>query len=251
MNLFDLMFGTIDLPIEWRLAHRRKLVEGRKNYTMVGRMHTIVFDAGGMDQPPVDQGGRPIQVMERNKLQWLDRTRLPMLAVSDDEQDLLIVNTVPHPEPLVNQEILEPTGLENMLRRRHPDRSGPIVDELRANIEWDASFGKMVNRDPAWVRRYPDGRLHPMSFTRPTRWPQRYRDRSCTRLKNSNFVLIQPVAQILFHPVRVAEWNLVVPRLDRKGRRMAFLIDPYTGEGHFIGGEFFVDSRIRMGEYAA
>ncbi len=46
--------GVQGLPLDTRLAHRRELMQDPKAYTLVGRMHKIVFDPHAMSFPALD-----------------------------------------------------------------------------------------------------------------------------------------------------------------------------------------------------
>ena len=85
--------------------------------------------------------------------------------------------------------------------------------------------------------------------------PQRYSDRTTMFIGKENhgepdfgnrdtFFTIQPVEQILIHPVRSEIFNLIRPGVAPDGSLMAFLVNPKSGEAHFIGGRVTVDSRI-------
>jgi len=71
---------------------------------------------------------------------------------------------------------------------------------------------------------------------------QRYRDRTTEKLKNSPFLLIEPVHQIIFKPFGIASWTKIFVNEDYHGRQMTFLIDPRRGEGHLVGGRFAIGS---------
>lgn len=81
---------------------------------------------------------------------------------------------------------------------------------------------------------------------RAAKHPQRYRDRTRAKLKNSDFLIIQPVIQVLYKCFGEAAMAMIKPSTGFDGTHMAFLIDPNTGEGHFIGGRFEIDRRIRQ-----
>ena len=86
---------------------------------------------------------------------------------------------------------------------------------------------------PAWKGR---------GGMRPKLYPQRYSDR--TRLMCNEFLVIQPVYQIMFYPKAGGQFSMVRPGPGPDGTQMAFLVNPKTKEAHFIGGSFFVDSRL-------
>ncbi len=69
---------------------------------------------------------------------------------------------------------------------------------------------------------------------------QRYRDRTVEALKNSPFLMIEPVMEIWFKPIGVCSWAKIGVSEDFEYRRMSFLIDPNRGEGHLVGGRFAI-----------
>jgi hypothetical protein len=69
---------------------------------------------------------------------------------------------------------------------------------------------------------------------------QRYSDRTTEALKNSPFLMIEPVMEIWFKPVGIASWAKIGVSEDFEYRRMTFLIDPNRGEGHLVGGRFAI-----------
>ncbi len=198
------IIGVRGLPLNTRLEHRRKLMADPKAFTLIGRMHKIVFDPHGMTPPKLD-----FPVWSPNLLAWLDEP-YPWLALSKDEQDLLILGKLPHPSDLP-----------------HPTES--VATTL-----------------PGWANR--GGRM-------PRPVPQRYSDRTTTFIGKEQhgapdfsnvdtFFTIQPVEQILIHPVRSEIFNFIRPGIAPDGSLTAFLVNPKTGEAHFIGGTVTMDSRI-------
>ncbi|HEV2360005.1 MAG TPA: hypothetical protein VGZ23_20645, partial [bacterium] len=91
------------------------------------------------------------------------------------------------------------------------------------------------------VRHPPDIRdTRGLSPGGPVDCEQRYRDRSCEVLRNSSFLIIEPVAEIVFKPWRVPSWAKIRAGIDHYDRKMSFLIDPSSGEGHLVGGGFTI-----------
>lgn len=83
----------------------------------------------------------------------------------------------------------------------------------------------------------PDTRTFPA-----TMWPQKYTDRTRARLKE--FLVIQPVAQMTYKPKGIATYAHLRAKASRiDGTHMAFMINPETGEGHLIGGEYEISVR--------
>jgi hypothetical protein len=186
------------LPLETRLEIRRQKARDKKAYTVIGRMHQIVFDPAGMSLPELDY-----PVMYQNSIQWLEEP-FPRIAVTSDEQDVLILDEVPHPQDV-----------------NHPK------ERVETNLEAFKVYGG----------------------TMPKPVPQRYRDR--TNEEMGRFLVIRPVYQILFYSMGLVSANFLMPGTGPDGSRMAFMIDPKTKEGHFVGGQVSVDSRIHASAYAA
>lgn len=69
---------------------------------------------------------------------------------------------------------------------------------------------------------------------------QRYSER--TALKHKGFLVLQPIQRILLKPKGVADWALINVHGGHDGTQMAFLVNPRTQEGHFIGGGFSVST---------
>jgi hypothetical protein len=69
---------------------------------------------------------------------------------------------------------------------------------------------------------------------------QRYRDRTVEHLRGTNFLVIEPVAEIIYKPVGIPSWCKIRVMPDHMGKGMTFLIDPETREGHLIGGVFII-----------
>lgn len=73
---------------------------------------------------------------------------------------------------------------------------------------------------------------------------QRYRDRTTEKLKNTNFMLIEPVNEIVYKPFGVPTWCKIRVMADHYGKHMSFLIDPGAGEGHLVGGVFIIGAGV-------
>jgi hypothetical protein len=58
------------------------------------------------------------------------------------------------------------------------------------------------------------------------------------------FYVLQPINQILLHPFGSDNQALLQPERGIDGTRMAFLVNPRTGEAHFIGGRVYITNRI-------
>jgi hypothetical protein len=141
-----------------------------------------------------------------NMLQWLeeDPRNCPALGISASEQDLLILGSLPQPSEL----------------------PGDVTD-LTQYVKTDA---------PGWASR---------GGMKPRLWPQRYSDRTRSTFgKNGEWLVIQPVFQVMFYPVTRGDFHMLLPSAGADGSQMAFLVNPKTKEAHFIGGSFLISSRI-------
>jgi hypothetical protein len=158
-----------------RIEHRRSL-HRRQEFSVLGRLNSIVFDPRGLDPPKVDHA-----IIQPNMLDWLGKG--PWIGVSPDGQDLLVISSVPHPPDL------------------------------------------------------PDTRTKP-----PTMIPQAYMDRTLRRFEK-RFLVFRCVSQILYRPKGVASWGLINVSTGFDDTQMAFLVDPNSGEAHFVGGRFEIGIR--------
>ncbi len=123
----------------------------------------------------------------------------PPLGISYDGVDLLVVAVVP-PLPDIPDPYWQPAALPDV----------PSVEQVAA---WRAQ--------------------------RPPMIPQRLMDRASARVRGSNFLVFQPVAQVLFKPEGVPLFSVITGYTDDfSGTKLALLIDPMTGEAHFYGGRF-------------
>lgn len=82
----------------------------------------------------------------------------------------------------------------------------------------------------------PDTRVHP-----PIMVEQKYSD--LTRKRFKGFLVIQPVFQIRFKPKGQAATGLITASTGFDDTQMAFLVNPRTGEAHFVGGLFEIGIR--------
>jgi len=199
-NSAGLIVPSRGLRLADRLKHRRALIADASKYTFQGFLQKIVFDPAGMDLPTEHWEGL---VVYPNMLQWLEDepTKCPRLAISKDEQDLLILGPLAHPS----------------------DLCGDVNDR--------SQYEKTTL--PGWEVR---------GGMKPKLWPQRYSDR--TRLVIGEWLVIQPVVQILFYPRTGGQFGMIRPGAGPDGSQMAFLVNPKTKEGHFIGGSLYVDMRL-------
>lgn len=158
-----------------RIEHRRKLAR-LQDFTILGRLNSIVFNAQDLDAPKL-----AAPILYPNVLDWLGKG--PWLGLSTDQQDLLVISEVPSPPDL-------------------PDTSTA----------------------PA------------------TKVPQRYTDRTRAWFAK-RFLVFRSVHQILYRPKGVAGWGLIAASTGFDDTQMAFMVDPKTGEAHFVGGRFQIGIR--------
>ena len=94
--------------------------------------------------------------------------------------------------------------------------------------------------DPNWVPPVPRQEDTVRPDWRPAQPPmvkQRLEDRAAGT--HGQFLVLQPVSQILVRRLDAASWTLVRCAADpATGNHMAFLVDPASGEGFFYGGRF-------------
>jgi hypothetical protein len=214
-----------------RIRLRREAIKDSKNFTALGKMIRVNFDPAGMHRPDPDTIDHP--VVSPNALGWTkDPTRLnkfgkpvdfPSLVITHDEQDLMVI---PPLQPL-------------------PTITGPDFDDPSSWVPTDLpGWQAMRGNDPRTVGRMP------------RRYEQHYgdltddfigkvcRDGSPDFRDRDTFYVLQPVNQILIHPFGCDQQKIVIPGVGFDGCRTAFLVNPYTGEAHFIGGKVHVTARI-------
>jgi len=195
------------LPLDAQLEYRRRAMRDPNSYTLLGRMHKILFDREAMFEnlPPLEEISDPTYL---NLLQWNDQDSnlgFPLLAVSKNEQHLLLIGDVPHPQDRPDASILVPTDCA------------------------------------AWKEK---GGVRPIEI--PTRYGDRTRLRY-TDSTGRRFLVLQPVAQIMLTMPGVDTFPMMdCSRPDGSGHHMAFLIDPATKEGHLIGGSFVIGTRVHQ-----
>jgi hypothetical protein len=199
---------------EDRIAAQQDLINSGEYYPL-GRLYTAVFIPELMDPPPHHY------VFERNKLMWTgtDRNRFPMLAVSKNGRDLLFLPDrygvqIPHPPDIVDTNSFVKT----------------------TDAEWQSQPYRLAGGKTVMLGR---GGL------KPKEWPQRYSDRTRTKLGSTGYLRLGPVYQLMYHDAQIGEWRIVQVSADLKGDMMALFVNPKTQKGHLVGGLFQADSRMR------
>ena len=88
--------------------------------------------------------------------------------------------------------------------------------------------------NPAWVPSGNGGAKTPYI-------EQRWEDFASGRLRGTNFLLFQPVAQILYRPANIPAFRIIKAETDlADGTKLALLVDPVNGQAHFYGGRFSI-----------
>lgn len=190
----------------------------RKEYTPLGRLERIDLGEGCLpntapDNPLVGRwtaDSKPLAPA----LDWLNKG--PMLALSKDEQDILVCTHAIHPPPLVDPDWKRkiPTPLQF--------KDGvPILDQP-AMIEQSLLHRCWVGPGAHWVQTeqgkwVPDGEWF-LPGTDGEEW-----------------MLFQPVSQILLFLLN-GGWGIVNCRADDSGRHTVFMYDRKREEGHILFG---------------
>ena len=231
MGTPQLIVPAMALTLIDRINLRRRALKDSANFAPLGKMIRINFDPCGMQRPDPATIGHP--VVSINSLGWTKEPGMvnqygrgidfPSLVISRDDQDLM---AIPPIAPLP-----EITG---------PDFDNPATWEKTIAPGWQVMRGN----DPRTVGR------------RPRRYQQHYSDltdafigKSCRDgspdfRDGDTFYVIQPVNQILLHPFGSDNQALLQPGQGLDGSRMAFLVNPRTGEAHFVGGRVYITTRI-------
>jgi hypothetical protein len=141
-------------------------------------------------------------------LDWMHYKRAPMIAQSVSPSglghDLLIVGAVP-PLP----DIPDPAWKQKMATQQE------IEAAMKTPDGWQPDRAPMVK--------------------------QKLEERSSAVLKDSSFLIFQPVTQILFKLNGVPGFRQIeADTSPADGTKLAFLLDPNIGEGHFYGGRYVI-----------
>jgi hypothetical protein len=219
-------FALID-----RIRMRREALKDSKNFSPLGKMIRINFDPSGMHRP--DQRTIDHVVVSPNSVGWTkepgmrnaagNRIDFPSVVISNDDQDLMVI---PPLAPL-------------------PEVNGPDFDDPSTWVKTNLpGWQTMRGGDPRTVGKMP------------RRYRQHYGDLTDDFIGKScrdgapdfsdadTFYVLQPINQILLHPFGSDNQALLQPERGIDGTRMAFLVNPRTGEAHFIGGRVYITNRI-------
>ena len=202
-------------PIEMIECRRGQI--RRREYTPLGRLERIDLGEGCLPNTAPDNpllgrwtvGEHP----QAPALDWLNHG--PMVALSKDEQDILLCTHAIHPPPLVDpnwrRKIQTPLEFVNGV---------PMLEEP-ARIEqsllhrcWVGPGGRWIKQGKKWM---PDGEWF-LPGTDGEEW-----------------MLFQPVSQILLFLAQ-GGWGIINCRADFHGRHTVFLYDRKREEGHILFG---------------
>jgi hypothetical protein len=216
-------------PLTDQINLRRACVKDSANYAIWGRMYRLLFDPYGMNRP--DPMTLDHAVIRPNELNWEndDPRDAPVLALSKNDKNLLIIGPVPQLAEVSTPDTNDPKHwVKTNLSGWQTPRGGHVVN------------GKIVGQMPAGMM--------------PRRYQQRYSDLTVDfigglgdepNFKNPDcFFLIQPVSQIFIHLAGMDHPGLIEPTTAGDGTKMAFLINPKTREGHLVGGNIRLTTEL-------
>lgn len=203
-------------PIEM-IEYQRGQIR-RKEYTPLGRLERIDLGEGCLpntapDNPLVGRwtaDGHPAAPA----LDWLNHG--PLLALSKDDQDILVCTHAVHPPPLVDPDWkrkaqvrpLEYVGQIPILEKP------AMIEQSLLHRCWIGPGGRWLQKGKKWL---PTGEWF-LPGTDGEEW-----------------MLFQPVSQILLFLIN-GGWGIVNCRADGNGRHTVFLYDRKREEGHILFG---------------
>ena len=202
-------------PIEMAEYQRGQI--RRKEYRPLGRLERIELGEGCLpntapDNPIVGRWTATHKPMAP-ALDWLNHG--PMLALSNDEQDILVTTHMVHPPPLVDPDWKRkiPTPLKTVNGIPLLDKPTTIEQSLLHRC-WVGPGGSWVRKAKKWV---PTGEWY-LPGTDGEEW-----------------MLFQPISQILIFMLS-GGWGIVNCRADGNGRHTVLLYDRKREEGHILFG---------------
>lgn len=230
-------------PLTDQINIRRAAVTDSKHYAVWGRMFRLIFDPFGMNRP--DPGTLDHPVVRHHELNWEndDPRDSPVLALSKNDKNLLIIGAVPKLAEVTAYDTSDPRQwVKTNLPGWQVPRGGRVVDKKGSPV----APGQKV-RGAHIVDQIPAGMM-------PRRYQQRYSDLTVDFIGGDgpepdftnadSFFVIQPVAQIYIHLAGLAQPGLIEPRAAGDGTKMAFLINPKTREGHLVGGDIRLTTEL-------
>ena len=203
-------------PIEM-IEYQRGQIR-RREYTPLGRLERIDLGEGCLpntapDNPLVGRwtaDGHP----QAPALDWLNHG--PMLALSKDDQDILVCTHAVHPPPLVdpdwkrNAKLQEPKFVGQIPILEKP----AMIEQSLLHRCWVGPQGRWIKKGKQWV---PSGEWF------------------LPGMDGEQWMLFQPVSQILLFLI-IGGWGIVNCRADGAGRHTVFLYDRKREEGHILFG---------------
>ena len=200
---------------------RRDAVKEHNDYAIWGRMYRLLFDPYGMNRPHPATLDHPIARVSELNWENDDPREAPVLALSRNDKNLLIIGPVPQ---LAEVPAIDTDDPRNWVKTSLPGWQVPRGGRVEN--------GRIVGQIPAGMM--------------PRRFQQRYSDLTVDFVGGKGyepdfsnpdcFFVIQPVSQIYIHLAGMDSPGLVEPRTAPDGTKMAFLINPKTREGHLVGG---------------
>lgn len=210
----------LSASLEEIFKYQRQLVD-TGNYEFLGRMKRIVLEAeeGTPTQP------QSVTSKLGHVLEWYNQRHPKGGAVQ---------NYVPIAQSRDHKMVL---SLEPILKR---DLIGRLTPEV----------GLPDIPDPGWAPRNPVSTEEAEQWARegvsgsdPTMIAQDLNRLTQKMLHGSEYLVFQPVVQVLFQPVigealQATYWTLLFSYDPATRTYPAFLVDRVTGEAHFYGGKF-------------
>ena len=203
-------------PIEM-IEYQRGQIR-RKEYTLLGRLERIDLDEGCLpntspDNPLVGRWSARSKPMAP-ALDWLNQG--PIVGLSNDEQDLLLVTHAIHPPPVAGPDWKRKATLAPMkYNGQIPVLEKPaMIEQSLLHRCWVGPGGKWARKGKKWM---PDGEWF-LPGTDEEQW-----------------MLFQPVQQMLLFLLS-GGWGIVNCRADSNGRHTVFLYDRKREEGHILFG---------------
>ena len=203
-------------PIEM-IDHQRRQIRWRE-YTPLGRLERIDLGDGCLPNTAPDNPliGRwtAREHPTAPALDWLNHG--PMLALSKDQQDILVCSPMVHPPPLVDPDWKRklPTPLKIVDGIPLLDQPATIEQSLLHRC-WVGPGGRWVKKGKKWT---PQGEWY-LPGTDGEEW-----------------MLFQPISQILIFMIG-GGWGIVNCRADGAGRHTVLLYDRKREEGHIVFGK--------------
>ena len=194
----------------------------RREYIPLGRLERIDLGEGCLpntapDNPMVGRWNADNKPMAP-ALDWLNHG--PMLALSQDEQDILVCTHMVHPPPLLDPNWKRKIDIPLKMVNQIPVLEKPAtIEQSLLHRCWVGPGGRWIQKGKKWV---PSGEWF-LPGTDGEEW-----------------MLFQPVSQILLFLVQ-GGWGIINCRADEhgpggRGRHTVLLYDRKREEGHILFG---------------